>query len=92
MMMKLVLALVAFVALAFMPAFVGPYPLGLGIGILGYGVLATAWAMFSGPTQAPEHDQRDARYSRPILRRRSCKPSYAVAAPRTDFGSFPTMV
>lgn len=51
MMMKLVLALVAFVALAFVPAFAGPYPLGLGIGILGYGVLATAWAMFSGPTR-----------------------------------------
>src|SRR3546814_21159111 len=49
--MKLVLALVALVALAFVPAFVGPYPLGLGIGILGYGVLATAWAMFSGPTR-----------------------------------------
>ena len=51
MMMKLVLALVAFAALAFVPAFAGPYPLGLGIGILGYGVLATAWAMFSGPTR-----------------------------------------
>lgn len=49
--MKLVLALVAVAALAFVPAFAGPYPLGLMIGILGYGVLATAWAMFSGPTR-----------------------------------------
>ena len=49
--MKIVLALVALAALAFVPSFVGPYPLGLGIGILGYGVLATAWAMFSGPTR-----------------------------------------
>ncbi|KQX38676.1 ABC transporter permease [Devosia sp. Root436] len=50
-MMKLLAALVALAALAFVPAFAGPYPLGLGIGILGYGVLATAWAMFSGPTR-----------------------------------------
>jgi branched-chain amino acid transport system permease protein len=49
--MKLVLALVALAALAFVPSFAGPYPLGLMIGILGYGVLATAWAMFSGPTR-----------------------------------------
>src|SRR5690606_41820830 len=50
-MMKLLAALVALAALAFVPAFAGPYPLGLGIGILGYGVLATAWALFSGPTR-----------------------------------------
>lgn len=37
--------------LAFVPFFAGPYPLGLGIGILGYGVLATAWSLFSGPTR-----------------------------------------
>ena len=49
--MRFVLAFVALVALAFVPSFAGPYPLGLGIGILGYGVLATAWAMFSGPTR-----------------------------------------
>ena len=41
----------AFIVLAFVPMIVGPYPLGLGIGILGYGVLATAWALFSGPTR-----------------------------------------
>lgn len=37
--------------LSFLPLFVGPYPLGLGIGILGYGALATAWSLFSGPTR-----------------------------------------
>jgi branched-chain amino acid transport system permease protein len=50
-MLTLALGLVVLAALAFVPGFVGPYPLGLGIGILGYGVLATAWAMFSGPTR-----------------------------------------
>lgn len=49
--MKFILALVVLVALTFVPGLVGPYPLGLMIGILGYGVLATAWAMFSGPTR-----------------------------------------
>lgn len=42
---------IAFALLAFVPLVVGPYPLGLGIGMLGYGVLATAWALFSGPTR-----------------------------------------
>ena len=41
----------AFALLAFVPMVAGPYPLGLGIGMLGYGVLATAWALFSGPTR-----------------------------------------
>lgn len=49
--MKVVLASVIFGALAFVPFLVDPYPLGLMIGILGYGVLATAWALFSGPTR-----------------------------------------
>lgn len=49
--MKIVFALLVLPALAFVPSFAGPYPLGLMIGILGYGVLATAWAMFSGPTR-----------------------------------------
>ncbi|WP_323015233.1 branched-chain amino acid ABC transporter permease [Devosia sp.] len=49
--MKLLLALLIFAALAFVPFFADPYPLGLMIGILGYGVLATAWALFSGPTR-----------------------------------------
>jgi branched-chain amino acid transport system permease protein len=47
----ILLALAIFAGLAFVPSFVGPYPLALMIGILGYGVLATAWAMFSGPTR-----------------------------------------
>ena len=42
---------IAFTLLAFVPMVAGPYPLGLGIGMLGYGVLATAWALFSGPTR-----------------------------------------
>lgn len=41
----------AFAALAAAPFFVGPYPLGLLIGIAGYAVLASAWSMFSGPTR-----------------------------------------
>ncbi|WP_449393457.1 branched-chain amino acid ABC transporter permease [Devosia riboflavina] len=49
--MKLLLPLVALAGLAAVPFFVGAYPLGLGIGILGYATLATAWALFSGPTR-----------------------------------------
>lgn len=49
--MIFLIPLVALAALAAVPFFVGAYPLGLGIGILGYGVLATAWALFSGPTR-----------------------------------------
>ncbi|MCR6636018.1 branched-chain amino acid ABC transporter permease [Devosia sp.] len=49
--MKLLTPLVALAALAAVPFFVGAYPLGLGIGILGYATLATAWALFSGPTR-----------------------------------------
>ncbi len=44
-------AVIAFALLATVPVFAGAYPLGLGIGILGYGVLATAWSLFSGPTR-----------------------------------------
>lgn len=44
-------ALVVLAGLATVPLFVGPYPLGLMIGILGYAILATAWALFSGPTR-----------------------------------------
>ena len=46
-----IIALAAVVVLAAVPSFAGPYPLGLMIGILGYGVLATAWSLFSGPTR-----------------------------------------
>jgi branched-chain amino acid transport system permease protein len=49
--MIFLVSLLILVALAAVPFFVGAYPLGLGIGILGYGVLATAWALFSGPTR-----------------------------------------
>lgn len=49
--MIFLIPLIALAALATVPFFVGAYPLGLGIGILGYGVLATAWALFSGPTR-----------------------------------------
>ncbi|MBN9335994.1 branched-chain amino acid ABC transporter permease [Devosia sp.] len=49
--MILLVSLLALAALAAVPFFVGAYPLGLGIGILGYGALATAWALFSGPTR-----------------------------------------
>jgi branched-chain amino acid transport system permease protein len=49
--MIFLVSLLVLVALAAVPFFVGAYPLGLGIGILGYGVLATAWALFSGPTR-----------------------------------------
>jgi branched-chain amino acid transport system permease protein len=38
-------------ALAAVPFFADGYGLSLGIGILSYVVLATAWAMFSGPTR-----------------------------------------
>jgi branched-chain amino acid transport system permease protein len=41
---------VAFVALAFLPALGNAYVLTLGISMAMYGVLATSWAMFSGPT------------------------------------------
>jgi len=49
--MTYVVAIAAFALMAAVPAFAGAYPLGLGIGILGYGVLATAWSLFSGPTR-----------------------------------------
>ena len=49
--MIFLIPLVALAALAAVPFFVGAYPLGLGIGILGYATLATAWALFSGPTR-----------------------------------------
>jgi branched-chain amino acid transport system permease protein len=37
--------------LALVPLYADGYGLSLGIGILSYAVLATAWAMFSGPTR-----------------------------------------
>lgn len=41
---------VAFVVLAFLPALGNAYLLTIGISIAMYGVLATSWALFSGPT------------------------------------------
>jgi len=38
-------------AAAGFPLLAGPYPLALGINTLSYVVLATAWALFSGPTR-----------------------------------------
>lgn len=38
------------VAAALLPSVLGPYQLGLIIGILGYVILSTAWSIFSGPT------------------------------------------
>lgn len=47
----LALAIAAFGGLALAPFHVGPYELGLLLGIAGYAVLASAWSMFSGPTR-----------------------------------------
>lgn len=44
-------AIAALVALAFAPSYLDAYGLGLMIGIAGYVTLATAWALFSGPTR-----------------------------------------
>jgi branched-chain amino acid transport system permease protein len=38
-------------ALAYVPFVAGSYGITLGIGMLGYVTLATAWALFSGPTR-----------------------------------------
>jgi branched-chain amino acid transport system permease protein len=38
-------------ALAYVPFIAGSYGITLGIGMLGYVTLATAWALFSGPTR-----------------------------------------
>ena len=52
---KTILAVAGFIAtiaaLAFIPFVVGPYGVTLMIGMLGYIILATAWALFSGPTR-----------------------------------------
>lgn len=50
-MIGLVLAAVAVVLLALSPFFFDAYGVGLIVGLLGYVTLATAWAMFSGPTR-----------------------------------------
>jgi len=45
------LAVLTVAALAFFPLVASGYYLALGISVLSYTVLATAWAMFSGPTR-----------------------------------------
>ncbi|TKT77439.1 branched-chain amino acid ABC transporter permease [Aquamicrobium sp. LC103] len=42
---------ILFAALAFVPFYVDGYGLALAIGIASYTILATAWALFSGPTR-----------------------------------------
>lgn len=50
-MIGLALAAAAVVLLALSPFFFDAYGVGLIVGLLGYVTLATAWAMFSGPTR-----------------------------------------
>jgi branched-chain amino acid transport system permease protein len=47
----LLVGAVAISALAAVPLFASGYHLALGISVLNYAVLATAWALFSGPTR-----------------------------------------
>jgi branched-chain amino acid transport system permease protein len=49
--LSIALAAVGIVALAAVPLFASGYHLALGISMLDYAVLATAWALFSGPTR-----------------------------------------
>ncbi|MFL5089677.1 MAG: branched-chain amino acid ABC transporter permease [Xanthobacteraceae bacterium] len=44
-------ALFITIAIAAVPFVAGPYHVALGISLLSYSVLATAWALFSGPTR-----------------------------------------
>jgi branched-chain amino acid transport system permease protein len=46
-----ILVSLALSALAFLPTQVGAYGVGLLLGMTGYVVLASAWALFSGPTR-----------------------------------------
>lgn len=50
-MIGLVLSAVAVALLALAPFVFDAYGIGLIVGLLGYAVLASAWAMFSGPTR-----------------------------------------
>ena len=47
----LVLIALALAALAWLPTQLGAYGVGLLLGMTGYVVLASAWALFSGPTR-----------------------------------------
>ncbi|MCY1708996.1 branched-chain amino acid ABC transporter permease [Pannonibacter sp. SL95] len=44
-------AAIAFAGLAAAPLYLGTYGIGLMIGLIGYVTLASAWALFSGPTR-----------------------------------------
>lgn len=48
--LKWVIGLALVIALAWLPLMNQPYWLTLGISVLTYGVLATSWSLFSGPT------------------------------------------
>lgn len=50
-MIALALSALAVVLLAAAPFFLEAYGVGLVVGLIGYATLATAWAMFSGPTR-----------------------------------------
>ena len=45
-----IIGVAIFVLLAFLPLLDEPYYLALAISVLTYGILATSWALFSGPT------------------------------------------
>lgn len=49
--MRIAIAVAALVALAALPLFLEAYGIGLLVGVAGYATLATAWALFSGPTR-----------------------------------------
>ena len=49
--LSIAIAAAGIVALAAVPLFASGYHLALGISMLDYAVLATAWALFSGPTR-----------------------------------------
>jgi branched-chain amino acid transport system permease protein len=46
-----IVALIVTAGIAAVPFVAGPYHMALGISLLSYTVLATAWALFSGPTR-----------------------------------------
>lgn len=50
-MLPIAIGAAAVLLLAMLPLYADGYGLSLGIGMLNYAVLATAWAMFSGPTR-----------------------------------------
>lgn len=48
--LKILAFVIILIALLFVPSLLDDYGLGLMVGVLSYVILATAWAMFSGPT------------------------------------------